>query len=147
MDTFFYSELKEKCQEIYIFGKDPEWAKEVISAGERMVHLSDCARKEGLLELSFEAEKFDCTKETLKYLSFLIDLVLDGTEPRMVYELGMSRFVTAGFEDYDGLIALMYLQGALMLQAGDTPHLVEQMVVSMQPDFISDMCLGKSVDE
>lgn len=136
MNQFFYSELKVKCREIALDLTSNGKSEDVIKAYVRIIDLSDVARNEGLLALEETVIKFEIGSDTDKYLKQLIMLVVDGTEPKLVEEAGINMLISSYMKSYDGLIALMYLYGALMIQSGYNPRVIEELVKSIIPGKI-----------
>lgn len=136
MNQFFYSELKVKCREIALDLNSNGKSEDVIKAYVRIIDLSDVARNEGLLALEETVIKFEIGSDTDKYLKQLIMLVVDGTEPKLVEEAGINMLISSYMKSYDGLIALMYLYGALMIQSGYNPRVIEELVKSIIPGKI-----------
>ena len=58
-------------------------------------------------------------------------LVVDGTDPELVAEIGMNRIVANGFSSFEGLVALMYYKAALMIQSGVNPCVIEEYLKSL----------------
>ena len=137
MDQIFYSELKEKCFEISDVNHDRQGEiEEVISAYDKIIYLSNIARKEGLLALEEAADEIEMTSETESFLFLMVMLVVDGTDPKFVYEAGMNRYMSYGMESYDALIMLLYLRGVLLIQEGCNPRVIETIIRTMMPPCI-----------
>ena len=136
MNNIFFMELKEKCKEIAKDSNNNDKIKEVVSAYNSIVELSKIARKEGLLALEDATMKIEVNKITDKILAKLFMLVIDGTEPAIVEEIGYNIIIANGLESYEGLTALMYLYGALMIQSGYNTRMIEEMLKSTMPENI-----------
>ncbi len=145
MRTLFYYELKEKLVEMAEdhvstcpddgYNKDE---KRLIDAIMMIRKLSSIARRKGLLELEESASKTDDTNLG-KYLKKLIILVVDGTDPQMIKEIGFALYLSSYFRGYDGLIALIYLDGILSIQAGENPRVIEERLNALIPSYIRDL--------
>lgn len=112
--------------------------KLLIDTVEKMLHLSDVAHKEGLLALEEcvnELEGIPCWK----YLSRMMRLVVDGIDPTIVEEIGMSRYFAMGIENYNGLQLLLELLGVLAIQAGDNPYILENKMIALFPEEVYEL--------
>lgn len=139
MNTFFIYELKSKCEEIIQEGANSEMISMVLEAYNRIIKFANIGRKEGLLELEDAIQELHIEDDTQKFFSKLINLVIDGTEPILVKSIGENMCVTTAKSSYLGLINLMYLQGALMIQGGDTIWVIKEMLQSMLPHTILEI--------
>ena len=136
MNQIFYSELKEMCSEIALDLNNEVKIQEVIRAYILITKLSNIARKEGLLALEDSIINQKVINDTDKYLKKLIMLVVDGTDPKLVEEVGINIVTANCLKSYDGLITLMYLYGTLMIQNGDNPRVIDEVLKSVIPDGI-----------
>lgn len=137
MDMFFYHELRRGCREIDLDIRDEQKIGKVIEACERVIHFSELARKEGLLILEEEAEQLDAEDRTQAFLAAQISQILDGTDPKLIEEMGMNQIVVNHACNYDCLIFLLYHKGTLLIQQGINPRLTESYLLSLIPDFIA----------
>ena len=108
MNNIFYNELRKCCKEMYGDRENSEKISRVIEAYDRAILFSDTARKEGLLALEEASEGLDLNDVTQEFLLQSIMLVVDGTDPELVAEIGMNRIVANGFSSFEGLVVLMY---------------------------------------
>ena len=136
MDRFFIEELKNKCNEINSSEKNPQMISKVIEAYDCICDFANMGRKEGLLALEEAAENLDLNDDTKRLFFEQITLVVDGTEPVLVKNMGANRCVSCNLTSYEGLINLMYVYGSLMIQAGNNLFIVERMLKSMMPKSI-----------
>lgn len=140
MNQMFYQELREKCIEISNAEfENPNKMVKVLEAYDRIIQLSRGARKEGLLGLEEMAEKLDRKIDTERFLYTLLMLVVDGADSEYVYEAGMSRCMAWNKASYDGLVMLMYLRGALLVQAGCNPKVIGTLIETMLPKCILEI--------
>lgn len=139
MKQIFYTELKEKCREIANSRDNRRKNEEVIKAYDRIIFLSDIARREGLLELEEQSEAIEIKNDTDKYLKMLMMLIVDGTEPDMVEEAGINTVIASCIDSYDGLITLMYLYGVLMIQQGQNTRVIGELMKTIVPAKIRDL--------
>lgn len=136
MNRFFVDELKEKCNEINSDKDNQEMILKVIEAYDCICSFANMGRKDGLLALEEASEELDLKDDTKNLFFEQISLVVDGTEPEMVKSMGANRCAVYNFPSYLGLINLMYVQGSLMIQAGDNLYVIEKMLKSMMPKSI-----------
>lgn len=128
-------ELKKKSNEI-LCNPSEEGYEKVIEAVNFLLQLSKMARNEGLLALEEAAEGLNKDDDTLRFLHDLIILIVDGTEPDCIREMGLMKCCVYDLPAYDGWIMLMYLQGTLMIQAGSNTRLITEYVKAMMPKNI-----------
>lgn len=112
-------------------------------AVKRMVELSNLARLEGLLALE-EAVKDIPLESREEELRQLIVLLVDGTEPAIIEGIGLSRYYAHLYTDYEALRYFIYLEGALSIQAGDSPRVLEEKLKVMLP---KDMYVRFSLEQ
>lgn len=138
MDRLLYEELGKISGHIRDGKSDKGRAANVIRAYERVMEYVEIARKQGLLSLE-EATDSLSGKGTERYLHDLIILVVDGTDPDDVEDIGWSVYFSRGFSSYDGLVYLIYLKGALLIQEGKSRYICDEMLKAMMPDEIRRM--------
>lgn len=104
----------------------------ILEAIRKVIELSNIARLEGLLALEEAALDIplDTAEEELKQL---IILIVDGTDPDVVLGIGMARYYVNLHTDYRALGYFIYLEGALSIQAGDNPRVLEEKLKAMLP--------------
>lgn len=104
----------------------------VLDAMKKVIKLGYIARREGLLALEEAVENIplDSEEEKLKQLIFLI---VDGTEAEIVEEIGFARYYASLCTDYEALVSFLYIEGALSIQAGENPRILEEKLKSMLP--------------
>lgn len=138
MDNYWRDELRVKCNEIKMEEENPRLTAKVIEAYDRICDYANIGRKEGLLALEEASAMLDLNDDT-EYLFFeLIRLIVDGTEPDYVKEIGINKCIVLNLSSYLGLINLMYVRGSLMIQAGENPFIIDRTLKSMMPRFITD---------
>ena len=147
MNNTFYNELRRCCNEMYSDRENSEKISKVIEAYDRAIFFSDIARKEGLLALEEASEGLDLNDVTQEFLLQSIMLVVDGTDPELVAEIGMNRIVANGFSSFEGLVVLMYYKAALMIQSGVNPRVIEEYLKSLMPDFVRKVLSQKDCEK
>lgn len=115
-----------KLKNAYTTAKDPQ--NKVIAAAKEIMKLADIARKNGLLILESMAETTDSD-----LLRQLILLVVDGTNPDMVVEIGTNFYWTEAPDGADAMAEYMYLRGMLSIQNGDNPRTLDLILASLMP--------------
>lgn len=133
MNQMFFMELKNKCDEIKNDANNQEKIKQVIKAYDTILHFSNIARQEGLLALEEELAGLDTGSKTNAFFKVMIMMIIDGNEPVFIEEAGMNRCIAFNLPSYDGLVNLMYLKGAAMIQAGDNPMAARCFLETMMP--------------
>ena len=143
MDIRYYEELRNIHKQIEELDKGMKTEEkerkhgQLLAALHQICNLANIARKEGLLALEEETEKLE--KDTSHdYLRFLITLVVDGTEPELVKSIGLTRYFCSLWTDYKALTGLMYLEGALAIQAGENPRVIEEKMKVFLPNKMYD---------
>lgn len=131
-----YKLLQNRCDEIKTEGEKKEKIDKVIDAYYRVLDFADEGRKEGLLALDFKSEGLDMNDRAQAMFFSHIQMVVDGTEPKLLKDIMINELITSGLSSYEGLMALMYLRGSIMIQGGDTTRVIEMMMKSLLPDFI-----------
>ena len=146
MGRLFYYELNRVICEITTDGFDRAKARNVISAYEMVMKYAIAARKYGLLKL--EDEIVSLNKNSMeKWLYELVVLVLDGTDHENVEDIGWSTFFAQRFSSYEGLIYLIYLKGALIIQFGDCQGIAEKKLKAMLPEEIHALIPDSNEEE
>lgn len=98
----------------------------------KMIELGLLARREGLLALEeavigipLESQEEDLTQ--------LITLLVDGTDPDILAGIGLTRYYSSLYDDYQALKYFIYLEGVLSIQAGENPRILEEKLKVMLP--------------
>lgn len=139
MSKLYCEELRKVHQEIQICKQTLSEAEKeqknelVLGAVNRIIELAILARKEGLLALEEAVEHLEGDSGK-KYLKNIIMLVVDGTEPEDIAQIGMSRYYSSLTENYEAITLLLYLEGGLSIQRGDNPRIIEEKVKAMLPN-------------
>jgi hypothetical protein len=120
--------------------------KMLFDAVEKMAALSCTARKEGLLYLEEATSDMDKSGAD-GYLSQMILLVVDGTEPEIVEEIGTAKYFASCASGYEALQLIAYLWGTLSIQMGANPRVLEQQLLSIMPESVCAAHNKKLEDE
>lgn len=117
-----------------VVGQNKEMVKD---AYKRVMKLERIARREGLLALEYEAEFIPKETPLCNQLTEMIELVVDGTEPQIIEELMTIKFFAV--HNYTGIEALLYFlyaRSMLMIQAGMSPRLIEELFNAVIPNEV-----------
>jgi len=146
MDRFLIDELRARCIEISTGETDLVMISKTVDAYERILEFAVIARKEGLLELEEAAALLDVQDETQELFIMLTGLIVDGTEPGMVRQIGANMCASRRYSSYVGLMNLMYIQGALMIQAGKNKNVIANILKSMMPTVVVEELFRRECD-
>ncbi|MGN1168284.1 MAG: FliG C-terminal domain-containing protein [Lachnospiraceae bacterium] len=112
--------------------------KLLVDSIEKICELSNIGRKEGLLSLEEAAGNIDDI-ENGHYLESMIMLIVDGTDPDIVEELSTARYFSANLTGYKALQYLVMMFGSLAIQAGENPRIIEEKMLVLIPEDVSEM--------
>ena len=118
----------------------------ILNATKKMLELCRIARREGLLALEEEVADISIDSE-YEILKQLIILIVDGTDAEVLKGIGMARYYGSLYTDYMALRYLIYIEGALSIQAGDNPRIVEEKLKVMLPHNMYAMYSAKQQEE
>ncbi|MBQ2902742.1 MAG: hypothetical protein IJE49_12985 [Agathobacter sp.] len=151
MKDIFYMELGKRAEEIRKM-KQTATAEEIkernlhlLEIIDEITYLSNVGRKEGLLAL--ECAACDMDKSSQKYMRTLIMLIVDGTDPKLVEEICLMKYIANGARGYKGLEYLMQLVGGLAIQQGENPRVIEEKLLAMVPDEVEDIFRKRREEE
>ncbi len=92
---------------------------------EHMVAFAERGRREGLLALE---DGLDEVQDS--FLRSAIQLVVDGTDPALVREICVTRMLFPRLTGVDLLRRIIYTLGALSIQSGDNPRIIQELLSS-----------------
>lgn len=144
-DELCVKNLTIKCQEIEN-DNNMNLISQTVDAYERVISFAEVSRSEGLLALEDASEQLNMNDEPQALFFEMIQLVVDGTEPSIVEHIGMNRCITMNLPSYQGIMNLMYVQGSLMIQAGETPWIIGKMLKSMMPKPVIDELIRRDCE-
>lgn len=124
---FIYQDLPQK--------KAEAMAGRAAASIAKLLTYSDVARKHGLLSLEYLAEH-----EEDDYLKKAMLLVVDGTDGDLVWTIMFSDYLSKFLykSPQERLTALLDLNGALAIQEGDNPHVIEGRLLALAPEGTQD---------
>lgn len=111
--------------------------KLLTDAVAKMVELACMARKEGILALEDVVYKMD-KSNGYDYLEQILLFVIDGTEPEIVEDSGNLIYFADDLSGYEALQYNAFLWGALAIQQGTNPRLIEQQLLSMMTKSVKE---------
>ena len=94
-------------------------------AVEQMVAFAERGRREGLLALEDDLDQIPDT-----FLRSAIQLVVDGTDPELIREICITRMLFLHVTGVELLRRIIYTLGALMIQSGDNPRIIQELLSS-----------------
>ena len=133
------SELKEIREKILVNIKEVAGAnkEKIEDAYRRVMKLQYIARREGLLALEYEAEFIPKETPLCNEITEMIEMVVDGTEPSIFEELMTIKFFAVhNYTERDALLYYFYARSMLMIQAGMSPWLIEELFNTVIPDEV-----------
>lgn len=152
MKEILFTELRSRMEEVR--EKERNANAEVneknqgllLDSVRKIISLSNTARREGLLALEDAVSNFTEAGGE-KYIKSMILLIVDGTDPELVEEIGWVRYFSSGIKDYDAVSYLLCLTGALAIQAGENPRLTEVKLLAMIPEELTDVYRKKEEEK
>lgn len=127
MRDLVFTELRERTRELAGTEEENTQLAEQVA---QLLKLSRLGREEGLLALEEAAYRL---KGDSSYFKDQIMLVVDGTDPELIEELGLIQYFASGSKGSEALKMLMQLHGMLSIQAGENPLLVERKLLAFLP--------------
>ena len=110
----------------------------LIATVKKMLELCYIARKEGLLALEIDIDNLEKLHNG-KFLKFMILLITDGTDPKLIEEISVARFYSADLQGIEALQYLVMLFGCLAIQAGENPRIIEEKLLVLIPEEASEL--------
>ena len=109
-----------------------------LEAYEWLMRFEHKARFEGVLALEYEVGFIPKDMPLCKEIGKMVRLVTDGVEPKFMAELMTLKFLSENYQGLDALLYFLYARGILLLQAGESSYIVEEMFNAVLPsDIIS----------
>lgn len=151
MRDIFYVELGKRAEEIrqMELAATPEETQtrnlHLLETIDEIVHLSNVGRKEGLLAL--ECTAYEMVESSKKYIKNMIELVVDGTDPKLVEEICLMKYMANGIKAYEGLEYMLQMVGILAIQQGENPRVIQEKLLAMIPDEAEDIFRKREAEE
>lgn len=134
------NELKEIREKALVGVRDiaKDNKDRIKEAYEWVMRLYRVARSEGLLALEYEVGFIPKDMPLCKEICAMVRFVTDGTEPNFLAELMTLKFMGEGYQRLEALLYFLYARGMLLIQAGESPWLVEAVFSAVIPaDILS----------
>lgn len=134
------NELKEIREKALVSVRDvaKDNKDKIREAYEWVMRLDRIARSEGLLALEYEVGFIPKDMPLCKEICTMVRFVTDGTEPKFLAELMTLKFMGEGYQGLEALLYFLYARGMLLIQAGESPWMVEAIFSAVIPaDILS----------
>ncbi len=115
--------------------KDVQAAFDAITT---VVHMSQVARKEGLLALEEEFASYSLPQNAS--ISEMVLLVVDGVAPEIIAEILTNGYWANKYEDNEALEQYILMRGTLLVQDGVNPIKIQQILMSLLPKSFHATC-------
>jgi len=93
--------------------------------------LAEVAKNEGLMAMDDFLIATDDSLPENDFYKKIASLVTNGTDPELLEEIGTSKYWTRALWGYNALVLYIYLRGLLMIQAGNSPKCIEEVLLSV----------------
>lgn len=108
-------------------------ADQLFDAAIRILSFSTMVQNEDLLVME------DAVNDsTLEYFKKLALLVKDGIRPELLLEIAANGYWLMNPEGINAMVCYFYIRGMLLIQAGETIHLIETLLGSLIPEGWQD---------
>ena len=142
--NFYYEELRNIHQAISKLNLEEQEKKEkealLLDTLTQIIKFSKLTRNKGLLALEEAATEITSTSSCEGFFKHLLCLVVEATDPDEILQIAFSRYYSSLVTDYDALIYLIYLKGALAIQQGENPRLIMEKLKAMLPNELFYTC-------
>lgn len=151
MRDLFYQELYKQnkavkeLEHVWNNEKNEEGKGCLVDALLKIAELSNVARKEGLLALESMAFRLEDAMG-YQYLKMMITLVVDGMEPEIIEEMCTAKYFATGLEAYEALQYMIFMYGTLSIQQGENPYIIEQKMLTLVSESITELYHRKLVE-
>ena len=105
----------------------------IREAYEIIMRLSYQARSEGLLAMEYEAGRLPKDMPFCREIGNMVRLVAEGTSPAYAAEWMTLRFMSENYQGWEALLYFLYARGILMIQAGESPYMIEGFFQAVIP--------------
>lgn len=138
MNNIYFNQLERINSELENIPLTDEIISNVLTFYNHLRKLEHYVRKEGLLQL---VEYFERTEEFYgkEYMRYFAELVLDGTDPGLIEELGLIKLLSLHLHGFEALIYMMNLNGLIFIQIGENLLIVSMWLKAMLPKEISEI--------
>lgn len=112
----------------------------VINEADKILEVSEIVQEEGLLSLGEESDK---VKDTNFYLSDIFLNLIDGKEPDDIIRIALKMYHSHNVHDYEALMYLIWLEGALQIQAGISGDDLVYHFIEMLPNGLCSLYMDQ----
>ncbi len=105
----------------------------ISEAYELVMRFSYQARSEGVLAMEYEAGRIPKDMPFCREIGSMVRLVVEGTDPEFVAEWMTLRFLSENYQGLEALLYFLYARGILLIQAGESPYLIEGFFQAVIP--------------
>ena len=132
------NELKEIREKALVGVRDiaKDNKEKIREAYDWVMRLQRIARSEGLLALEYEVGFIPKDMPLCKEISHMVRCVTDGTEPKFLAELMTLKFLGENYRGLEALLYFLYARGILLIQAGESPWMMEAVFSAVIPSDI-----------
>lgn len=110
-----------------------EEQEQLFDAISEVLVMSRIGRGTGLLGLEEEAQNLQKNIVHGELLKRAVNLVCDGTEPRIIEEILTSNYWADSQSRIEYVVGYIYIRGILMVQDGMNPRIIEEMLYAIIP--------------
>ena len=118
--------------------KEPQLS-EVINTLHLILELSNITRRQGLLTLEDKLAKIPSGIKGYQILKLAISLIVDGTDPEFVSKILRNKLIVYGLDSFEAFNGYLISYGALCIQWGENPRLIEEELFACLPDEILEI--------
>jgi len=129
MRDIYYTEIRNKVREITNFQEDAEM---LMAAADKTLEMLHIARKEGLLDLEEASDNLG-EDDFWDYFREMLTFIVDGLKKEVIEDICLSRYFKLDLKGAEGLVYLIFLSGALAIQAGESEYVVMKRLQSLLP--------------
>ena len=136
MNDLYFEKLRSYYLDTKLEEDNTDKIDEMLRLYGLVVELGKISRTKGILDLEDTAKDLDDNNACESYLKKIIMLIVDGTDPENVEEVGMTSVISGDFDSFDSIICLMCLRGALLIQEGQNPYAIGNILRALFPKFV-----------
>lgn len=140
MNEQYFEKLRNIYSDSSLEEVNQDRVNQMIAIYNQLIRICQIGRLQGLLAIEEAAM-------TLKdngfeaYLKKLLLLLVEGTEPEKIEEIGLTYIFSEHYDSFDSLVCLMCLRGILLIQEGESPYMLKNVLKPLLPKE----CIDSSV--
>ncbi|MCP5501634.1 MAG: hypothetical protein H7A25_17155 [Leptospiraceae bacterium] len=117
----------------------PVEIKELCTSIRILISFAEKAKKGGLFVIEAELENVDLGNLHLnRFFKKCFELVFDGIDAKNTYFILRNRILLNAYSGKELLHRILIAEGALGIQAGNSPRLIREKLISYLPDSFWD---------